>query len=95
MQPGIGGSDMGKIFPLGSPETHFWLTRSMARRLGVNLSEAMADDLLSPQSYAAMVTRCRQCPHVGACQAWLAQSTCAPEAPDHCLNAAIFNRLRH
>lgn len=79
---------------LGSPERHSWLTRSMARRIGVNLSEAMALGRLSPPEYAALVTRCRGCHQVEACQGWLAQSQNKGEVPEHCLNADCFNRLR-
>lgn len=87
---------MGRIIPLGAPERHFWLTRSMARSIDVSLSEAMAEGQLSPQGYAELVTRCRQCPHVEACQHWLgsADAVNADQVPDHCLNATILNRLR-
>ena len=88
---------MGRILSLGAPERHFWLTRSMARTIGVSLSEAMAEERLSPQGYAELVTRCRQCPHVEACQQWLgsADAVNAEHVPGHCLNATILNRLRH
>ena len=88
---------MGRILSLGAPERHFWLTRSMARTIGVSLSEAMAEERLSPQGYAELVTRCRQCPHVEACHQWLgsADAVNADHVPGHCLNATILNRLRH
>lgn len=58
--------------PLGDPAIHFWLTRSAARAMGVNLSEAMAAGRLSPQDYCEMVMACRGCGHVLPCQEWLA-----------------------
>ena len=33
---------MGVVQPLGDPAMHFWLTRSVARAMGLSLSEAMA-----------------------------------------------------
>lgn len=85
---------MGAVVPLGDPVTHFWLTRSMARVMGVSLSEAMADQGLSAQSYATMVTRCRSCQHTQACQNWLGQRTQkAVQAPDFCCHASLLTDL--
>lgn len=87
---------MGRIdVKLGEIERHFWLTRSVARMIGVNLSEAMAVGLLTEQDYCDMVTRCRSGGCCAACEAWLARQTGRAEAaPDHCANADILNRLR-
>ncbi len=85
---------MGNIQPLGDPVTHFWLTRSMARVLGVSLSEAMLDQALSAEDYANMVTRCRMCPHTEACQSFLGQRAgTAKEAPAFCCHAELFEKL--
>lgn len=79
---------------LGDPNRAFWLTRSVARTVGVNLSEAMYRGDLLPAEYAAMVTRCRMCPHAETCELWLAQNGAgAAEVPDHCANAGILNGL--
>jgi len=76
-----------QIRTLGDPATHFWLTRSVARVMGVSLSAAMADGTLSAADYAALVRTCRTCPHVARCQHWLGQQrSAAAEAPRHCLN---------
>lgn len=86
---------MGRIIPLGDPALHFWLTRSVARSMGLNLSEAMAEGALHPQEYAEMVTKCRQCPFVLECQQWLAKHGSGAEcAPETCLNAAQLNSLK-
>ena len=80
--------------PLGDIETHFWLTRSVARCIGVSLTEAMADGSLSPDDYARMVTRCRAAECSQKCQIWLAaQQARAKAAPDFCANANLLNDL--
>jgi hypothetical protein len=87
---------MGAIFPLGDPARHFWLTRSVARSMGLNFSEAMSEGRISANGYADLVTRCRKCPCVGQCEAWLAQAGInATEAPPHCPNAHVLNALKH
>ncbi len=79
---------------LGDPNLHFWLTRSVARAVRVNLSDALASGQLTPTGYADMVTKCRRCPHAEACAAWLAENAAgALEVPAHCANAAILNDL--
>lgn len=80
---------------LGRIEKHFWLTRSVARVMGVSLSEAMANGTLTETGYAEMVTRCRAGGCEAACQYWLATETGRPaRAPAPCANAALLNRLR-
>lgn len=85
---------MGMILPLGDPVTHFWLTRSMARVMGVSLSEAMAEGKLSATQYTEMVTRCRTCPHVGACKSWLAEAEGHSAPAEFCANAEVMTRLK-
>jgi len=83
-----------EIRHLGDPATHFWLTRSVARVMGVNLSEAMAMERLSAADYADMVNRCRTCPHVSTCQQWLGERRMqAAPAPDHCMHYERLSRL--
>ena len=80
--------------PLGHPELHFWLTRSVARRSQVSLSEAMARNLLTSDDYAQLVTPCRTCPHTEICETWLAQPCTRDEtAPPGCVNAGTFATL--
>ncbi|MGH1356180.1 MAG: DUF6455 family protein [Thalassovita sp.] len=86
---------MGALFPLGDPARHFWLTRSVARSMGLNFSEALTEGRISPQGYAQLVTQCRKCPHVDQCESWLSQAGFgATEAPSHCPNAPILNGLK-
>lgn len=80
--------------PLGDIEKHFWLTRSMARCMGVSLTEAMVEGKLSARDYAVMVTRCRAADCSDACQVWLAtQQVRAQTAPEFCANARMLNDL--
>ena len=80
--------------PLGDPTRHFFLTRSVARVLGVNLTDAMRDGQLSPDRYAKIVTRCRGCTKPEACQTWLATRDSAPDGPpEGCCNADVFDKL--
>lgn len=58
----------------------------MARAIGVNLSDAMAEHRLTSEDYAAMVATCRAGGCHEACQRWLAaQSGPRPDgAPEYC-----------
>ncbi|WP_425043456.1 DUF6455 family protein [Primorskyibacter sp. S87] len=86
---------MGQTVRLGEIERHFWLTRSVARTMGISLSEAMADGRLTEQGYAEMVTRCRAGGCHKQCELWLAcQANSSKAAPSHCMNESILNRLR-
>jgi len=79
---------------LGEIEKHFWLTRSVARCIGVSLSEAMVTGRLTPQGYAEMVTRCRASGCSQNCAQWLAaQQRRADAAPEFCANAESLNNL--
>lgn len=86
---------MSNVTPLGDPTRHFWMTRSVARALGVSLSEAMVEGRLSKQGYADMVTRCRQCRFVHECESWLSQQVDrADSAPVCCQHATLFESLK-
>ena len=76
-------------------DMHFYLTRTMARRHGVNLSEAMHQGLLTRVDFAAMITRCRNCPGGPAeCRDFHQDHDNATAAPDWCANAPILEGLR-
>jgi uncharacterized protein DUF6455 len=80
---------------LGEVEQHFWLNRSVARAMGVNLSDSMADGSLSETGYAELITKCRAAGCSEACAQWLAQQTgFNAEAPTHCANADALTRLK-
>lgn len=85
----------GSSAGLNRVDKHFWLTRSVARVMGVSLSKAMQEGRLSPVEYREMVARCQ----AGGCQTiclrWLARQTGAvAEAPDHCMHRDLLARLR-
>ena len=85
---------MGIVEPLGDPAKHFWLTRSVARAMGLSLSEAMSEGRLSAAGYADLVTRFRTCLRVTECEAWLGQAR-GPQgdAPDCCMHKALLEAL--
>lgn len=79
---------------LGDPTLHFWLTRSVARAMQVNLSDALAQGLLSAPDYSHMITRCRACQKVEDCEKWLANcGGTARSAPGFCAHADILDCL--
>jgi hypothetical protein len=79
----------------GNVDLHFWVTRGMARRLGINLSDAMREGVLTREDFADMVTRCRACPGTQGCMAFLSeQGGRSNAAPDWCCNARLLNELR-
>ncbi|MTJ03138.1 MAG: hypothetical protein FH759_00410 [Sediminimonas qiaohouensis] len=86
---------MGKMEYLGDPDCHFWLTRSMARSMGLNLSESLQAEQLHADDYAQMVARCRKCAHVRECQMWLANCLGeAARAPSFCIHRDMLNALK-
>jgi hypothetical protein len=80
---------------LGPVDRHFWLNQGMARTIGVNLSEALAEGDLDVAGYCALIDRCRNSTCGEACVAWMGeQGAGARCAPDFCANAATLNALR-
>lgn len=76
-------------------ERPFWMSRSVARVMGISLSQAMAEGRLSPDGYAELVTLCGNADCQDACARWLASQTGPrPEGPpEYCACTAILNRL--
>ncbi|MGH1412751.1 MAG: DUF6455 family protein [Pelagimonas sp.] len=80
---------------LGDPARHFFMTRSVARTMGLSLSEEMQTGNLAPETYARMVTHCRGCALVEACESWLAkQSALVATPPPGCCNGELLTSLR-
>lgn len=76
-------------------DRHFWMTRSVARAMGLNLGDAIRRGELGPDRYAEMVAICRQCPHLDRCQDWLARSSAgAVRAAAFCAHADTLNTLK-
>lgn len=83
------------VLHLGDPVTHFWMTRAVAKVMGVNLSDAMAHGQLSAETYSEMVTTCRKCPLVAECQHWLAtQAVPQKAALAGCPHRVVLERLQ-
>lgn len=82
--------------PLGDIEQHFWLTRSMARTVGVSLGDAVASGLLPPDEYSRMVTRCRQSNCAKRCADWLGAQADgqASRPPQFCAHCDQLSALR-
>mgnify|MGYP001794170096 FL=1 len=79
---------------LGDPSLHFWLTRSVGRVMGVNFTEEMANQRLTPKDYADLVTECQGCPLVRSCQGWLSSQLQVTRcAPPGCRNSSVLERL--
>lgn len=79
----------------GNIDLHFWITRGMVRRMGINLTEAMHDGLLTQADFAEMISRCRCCTGAKGCLAFLSEHPDAvAAAPDWCRNAAVLAELR-
>lgn len=86
---------MGVVIRLGSTERHFWLTRSVARTMGLSMSAAMKEGRLSAQGYSEMIMKCRRCEFVDQCEQWLARcGDGAQSAPEPCVNAAMYEALK-
>lgn len=85
----------GNISGPDDTEWHFWLARSMARAMEINLTRALADGRLNADQYAELIARCRNCRDPAFCERWLARQTARPAAaPGHCAIAAGLARLR-
>lgn len=81
--------------PIGHPDRHFFIARSVARVMGISLSMAMRDGALDPDSYAEMIERCQRCPLVKDCQEWLARQTSITQTPPPgCRIGATLSALR-
>lgn len=75
-------------------DLNFWLTRALAKRLGVNLTEAMHHGFLTQQDFAGMITDCRRCAEHDGCLRFLAEMDGAlEEPPAFCHNAQILREL--
>ena len=79
----------------GNIDLYFWIARGMARRMGVNLTDAMHDGLLTQADFAQMIDRCRCCAGSEGCLDYLSeQSEERGSAPDWCGNGNLLRELR-
>lgn len=75
---------------------HAALANTMASRLGVDLTKAMADGRMSAETWRGAVLRCTGCSDPKNCQKFLAETaeTGAMAPPDFCRNAGLMESLR-
>lgn len=76
-------------------DLHYWITRGMVRRQGLNLNDMLSEGVLTRGDVAEMVVRCRDCPGMKGCLSFLSEhSERADATPDWCRNAGLFSELR-
>ena len=83
----------GRPIRLGPVMPHVWRVKRMARATGVDLVGAMADDRLSSEGWARIVSRCRGCASAAACDRWLSVNDSADAARDGCDNRRALAAL--
>ena len=66
----------------------------MAKANRVDLSDALEEGQITVDEYADMITGCRGCSQVGACDKLLAGQPVLSEAPDYCVNRKTFAQLK-
>lgn len=71
----------------------WWLTRGMARLLGLNLPQAVVDGWLSRPELASMIGSCEACSGGKACEEWLATRAEALALPGFCANKKVLESL--
>lgn len=72
---------------LGEANEHFWLIQRMAKAAGLDLADAMENDVLAQEDWARMVTCCRGCAWSAGCHDWLdVVDQTAETPPVPCLN---------
>lgn len=64
----------------------WWLTRGMARVLGVNLPRAVVDGWLRRDELEDLVANCAACGRGAVCESWLVRSGAESAMPDFCPN---------
>lgn len=80
---------------LGDQARHFWMARSVARVMGLNLAEQIDTGRLRPEEYQVMVAACRGCALVEQCEKWLAtHCDLAKMPPPGCRISAPLTRLK-
>jgi len=65
---------------------------AVAPKLGIDLSGAIRDDLLTPDDLGSMMSNCASCWHTRKCARWMDNAGGAPMA-DFCASGAALNDL--
>ncbi len=73
----------------------YWLTNGMARSVGVNLPDAVAQGAIDRHRISEMVAQCRSCTKTEACLLYLAQGEGhGDDVPSYCLNHEAIEALK-
>lgn len=81
------------MFGFEKLDRHGDLSDRMARTVGVDLAGAMLAGRVSPFGLRSVVVRCMSCTEADRCEAWLATTPEAPEAPGYCRNRGLLGEL--
>jgi len=81
--------------PLGNTGVHYWLVQRMAKRCGVDTSNAATCGDIDQDDWVGLVQKCRGCTWVDGCERWLSKfdedGTVSP--PHECVNAEVLIAL--
>ncbi len=75
-------------------DRHTALVSGMSERVGVAWDAVLAAQPDSAYKYRTAVLTCTQCGDAAACKGWQAEHTEAENAPEYCLNSALFETLK-
>lgn len=74
---------------------HFGLMETVARKVGADLGDALAEGRISPETLRGAALRCTGCTHPDECAEWAdAHPDGADHAPSYCRNGLLMERLR-
>ena len=81
--------------PLGDTGVHYWLVQRMAKRCGVDTSQASECGEIDQDDWVGLVQRCRGCAWTNGCERWLARldEDGTVDPPSECVNADILKAL--
>ncbi len=72
----------------------FWMVRGVARALGLNLAQEMAEGRMCRGQYCAMIENCLNHACLDRCGEWLGHTPGqASEPPPGCANAQAFAKI--
>jgi hypothetical protein len=78
-----------------SHDLHFWITRGMARRMGVNLARSVQDGALTQAGFAELIMACQGCGRGEMCLSLLSERGSSADVPPlNCPNKAKLEALR-
>ncbi len=79
--------------PLGPARAHLMLMLGMAKATDANLTEALAEGVITQSDYADMATACRGCSNATGCRTLLARPAQIERPPSYCVNGETLQRL--